>query len=271
MPNIDKKTQWKDYFFWCIVASLSIGTVVFTLFPLQCFQESWRNKWLSDIIQQTIGISAVLLLVKRFKIRLFCRIERWIFILPCIIIAVNNFPFFAYFSGKMQLYTNELLDFVLFGLHCISVGLFEEVVFRGVIFYFLASYFSKDKKGLIKTVVFSSILFGVSHLLNIFAGANVGATLLQVGYTVLTGGLFAFAFIQTKNILIPAFIHATYNFCGLLFEIPARGGLGTGVVFDVGTICTMATVCVVVGVIIMYYLVKYPENERKTLYNRLSV
>ena len=271
MPNVDKKAQLKDYIFWGSIIVLCIGTVVFALVPLQCFQESWQNKWLADILQQTIGISAVLLLVKRFKIRLFCSIERWIYILPCIIIAVNNFPFFAYFSGKMQLCTQEPLDFVLFTLHCISVGLFEEVVFRGVIFYLLASSFSKDKKGVLKTVVFSSILFGVSHLLNLFGGANVGATLLQVGYTVLTGGLFAFAFIQTKNILVPAFIHATYNFCGLFFEIPARGGLGTGVVFDVGTICTMTTVCVVVGAIIVYYLIKYPENERKTLYNRLSV
>lgn len=271
MRNLQRKSQPNEYVFWGIIAVLCLITLVFSLVPIQCFEESWRNKWLMGILQQVFGVAAVILLAKKFEIRLFGRPERLLYVLPCILIAVNNFPFYAYFSGKMQLSTSNPLDFLLFTLHCISVGLFEECVFRGMLFYIIASYFPKNKKGVIQTVVVSSLLFGAAHLINLFAGANVGATLLQVGYTVLTGGLFAFTFIQTKNVLIPAFVHATYNFCGLLFEIPQRGGLGTGVVFDMGTIILMAFVCVIIGAIIVYNLIKYPENERKTLYKRLSI
>ena len=271
MSNFHQKKQCNKYVFWGIIVVLCLITLLLSLFPINCFEKLWRNKWVNSIIQQFFGSAAIIMLAKRFKISLFQRPERWLYVLPCIIIAVNNFPFYAYFSGKMQLVTSDGFDFVLFALHCVCVGLFEECVFRGILFYLLASYFPKNKQGIIQTVVVSSLLFGGAHLWNIFAGANVGATLLQVGYTILTGGLFVFAFIQTKNVLVPAFVHATYNFCGLLFEIPERGGLGTGVVFDLGTIITMTTVCLIMGAIIVYNLIKYPENERKTLYNRLSV
>jgi membrane protease YdiL (CAAX protease family) len=148
------------------------------------------------------------------------------------------------------------------------IGLFEELIFRGVLFSVIAGYFSDDKKGLWKTFIISSLIFGGAHLFNLLYGAGIGATLLQAVYTTLTGGLFAFAFIKTKNILIPAFLHAVYNFCGLLFS---EQGLGLGAVLDFGTGVTMAIVGVVVGVFVLYALYKHPEKERKELYARLNV
>jgi membrane protease YdiL (CAAX protease family) len=220
-------------------------------------------------LQQTCGIIAVILLANYLKIRLFSRPECLIFIIPCLIIAIDNFPFWSYFSGNMQLILTNPTDVLLFSIYCLCIGLFEEIVFRGLLFYLLASYFSKDRKGLIKTFVYSSVIFGLAHLTNLFSGAGLPPTLLQVGYTTLTGGLFAFAFMKTKNVLFPACIHALYNFCGLILETPQKLGLGTGIVFDTGTVIMMAIISVIIGVFVLYSLTKYPENERKTLYNRL--
>ena len=95
--------------------------------------------------------------------------------------------------------------------------------------------------------------------------------LVQVGYTILTGGLFAFCLIKTKNILCCAVVHAVYNFCGLLMGAESALGLGTGVVFDLGTVITMLIVSVLVGGFILYKVFTYTEKERIELYAKLAV
>jgi hypothetical protein len=129
----------------------------------------------------------------------------------------------------------------------------------------IAGSFSPDKKGLVKTFFLSSVVFGGMHIFNILAGAGVGATILQVGYSTLTGGLFAFVLIKNKNILMCALAHAVYDFCGLLLP-----KLGSGTVFDWQTSLTMAVVAVAVGAFVLYSLWKYPETEREELYKKLG-
>ncbi len=205
--------------------------------------------------------------MRRLNIRLLGKPQNLLYLFPCIIVAIDNFQFYAYFSGKMQLLHTEFSDFLLFGLNCFTVGLFEEGIFRGIIFSVLAGVFTKDKKGLWKTYVFSSLIFGAAHLFN---GFSVG-TLLQVGYTVLTGGLFAFVLLKTQNILCCAFVHGLYNFCGLLFDIPERMGLGGGVVIDLGTAITMLIVSILAAIFVFWSIYKYSEEEQRQLYGKLGI
>ncbi len=196
--------------------------------------------------------------------KIFGRVEQWLFVLPCIGIALNNFQWVSFFQGKMRLVTQDGMDFLLFALYCLSIALFEELVFRGVIFSLLLTAFPKDKKGFLWAYVSSCFIFGLAHLFNGFSGA----TFLQVGYTVLTGGLFAFCLMKTKNILCPVFVHGLYNFCGLLYD---RQGLGAGVVFTWGTAALMAAVAVLLGAFVLYQVWKYSDEEREALYRRLEV
>ena len=222
-----------------------------------------RNKYLSKIVQQGCGGIAAILLMRRLGIRLFGKPQQLLYLIPCLLIAIDNFQFSSYFNGNMELVHKQPMDFVLFGLYCLSVGLFEECIFRGVIFTVFAGLFSKDKKGLLMTFVASSVVFGVAHLFN--------GSILQVGYTILTGGLFAFTLMKSKNILCCAFVHALYNFGGLLFEKAANFGLGNGVVFDTGTVITMLVVSLVLGAFVLYSVWKYSFEEQKTLYEKLGV
>ena len=221
-----------------------------------------RNKYVSKIIQQGCGGIAAIFLMLRLKIRLFGKPQHLLYLIPCLLIAIDNFQFSSYFNGHMQLVHDAPIDFLLFGLYCLSVGLFEECIFRGVIFTVIAGLFTKDKKGLLLTFVCSSAVFGIAHVFN--------GSILQVGYTILTGGLFAFAMMKTKNVCCAAFVHALYNFGGLLFETSERFGLGHGVVFDTGTVITMLVVSLVLGAFILYSVWKYPEEERAELYQKLG-
>ncbi len=259
-----------------IIVSGLIVALCAVMLLLECLSinyvsDTLRNEWISRIVSQICGIFAVILLLLTMNVRLFDKPKKMLYILPALLVAIDNFQFYAYFSGKMQLVRTEALDFVIFFVYCLVVGLFEECVFRGVLFSLLAGIFPNNKWGLVKTFLFSSLLFGVSHLFNLLVGAGFGATVLQVGYSILTGGLFAFVLIKTKNLFCCAIVHALYNFCGMLMEAPANLGLGSGVVFDLGTGITMAIVGVIVGVFVLYSLRKYPENERVELYTRLGI
>lgn len=254
-----------------IIVLLCAFVLISDFVKLAYTQDPLKNAMLSKIIQQTCGAVAAILIMVRLDIRLFGKPQQFLYIIPCLIIAVDNFQFSSYFNGNLQLATTSSLDFILFAAYCLCVGVFEECIFRGIIFSILASQFPKNKKGFILTYVVSSLIFGAAHLTN---GFSLG-TLLQVGYTILTGGLFAFCLIKTKNILCCGFVHALYNFCGLLFsEFNAETGaigLGTGIIFDIGTVITMLVVSLVVGGFVLYKAFTYTEAECACLYEKLGV
>ncbi|MBQ7913513.1 MAG: CPBP family intramembrane metalloprotease [Clostridia bacterium] len=250
----------------CIVA-LCLASIILEFIKISYLKDGLRNALLSKIIQQACGGAAAILIMVRLKIRLFNRPQKLLFLIPCFIIAIDNFQFFSFFSGNMKLINTHPLDVLLFIGYCLAVGLFEECIFRGILFSLLASWLPKNKKGFLWTYVLSSIVFGAAHILN---GFSMG-TLVQVGYTILTGGLFAFCLIKTKNILCCAAVHAVYNFCGLLMGTEGALGLGTGVVFDLGTVITMLVVSVLIGIFVLCKVFTYKDKERIELYKRLGI
>ena len=250
------------------IVALCAAMLALDYIPIQYVKDGVRNVWISTIVQQCVGAIAIILLMLHLNIKLFGKIHAWLYLLPCLIVALDNFPLIAYVNGNMHFTRTGAWDFVLFALYCLAIGLFEECVFRGVLFSVIASLFSQDKKGFFKTFVVSSAVFGLAHLFNLLSGAGIGATLLQVCYTTLTGGLFAFAMIKTKNVLCAAFVHGLYNFCGLLLS---EQGLGSGIVFDVGTGVMMGIISVIIGVFVLYSVWKYTEAERSVLYKHLGI
>ena len=259
-----KGSKIKERIQLAAIILLCVAMLLLEFLKIPYSKEEFRNEMLSGIVQKGCGSLAALLLMFRFKIRLFGRVEHALYLLPCLAIAVNNFQWWAYLSGKMQLVHTQPLDFVLFTANCCLTGLFEELIFRGIIFSLLLDYLEKDKKGFYIAYILSCGVFAIMHLFN---GISFG-TVLQVGYTFLTGGLFAFCLIKTKNIFCCAAVHAVYNFCGMLFDVR---GLGAGVVFDIGTVITMAIVDVLLGIFVLYKLWTYSQAEREELYGKMGV
>ena len=252
--------------FWqpAVIGLLCVLMAILDFVPFTYTNNRIRNGLISDTVPLILGSAAVIWLMIRGKSGLFRKPVRLLWFLPCLVIAIDNFPFCSYFTGKSELYDTSATDWVLFALYCAGVGVFEECVFRGILFPIMAGSFSADHKGFLKTYFLSSVVFGLMHLFNVFAGGG-GAAVLQAGYSVLTGGLFAFALIRTKNILFCAFAHGLYDFCGLL--LPTLGG---GTVFDAGAIVTMGIISVFVAAFVLYSVWTYPESERKELYSRLG-
>lgn len=275
VQNKSKRSKIWNWIEITLIVVFCASAIVLDFVKITYVQDELRNAMISKIVQQGCGSVAGILLLHKLRIRLFGGPKNplnWLFLIPCLIVAIDNFQFSAFFNreslqGVMYFERNNVLDVFLFACYCLFVGLFEECIFRGVLFSVMVSWFPKNKKGFLLTYVLSSIVFGLAHLMN---GISI-----QVLYTVLTGGLFAFCLIKTKNIFACAFVHGVYNFCGMLLEKfnPETGiiGLGSGVTFDIGTMVSMAIVGVSVGLFVVYKTIVYPENERELLYQKLGV
>ena len=140
-------------------------------------------------------------------------------IIPGIIIAINNFPISAYFNGRTSL-SEPIYTVFLFMIECLSVGFFEEIIFRVIILLFLLQKLPKTKKGVLLAIIISSAVFGLIHVINLFSGASLSNTLLQVGYSFLVGMMWAVMYLKTNNLWYIVLLHALYNFFGsVLFEL----------------------------------------------------
>ena len=264
--KMKKKFYQSVYFF--IFLLVAIGLILLYIVPLAPFSSQKQNDLFVSTLKQLFGAVLIVFALRYFSLSLFQTPQNPLVLLPCLLVALCNFPFISYCNGNMQFVPFTFLDIFLFFLYCLSVGVLEECIFRGLLFYLLLDFFQKNKTGFLKTYFFSSILFGVAHIFNLFAGAGIGATLLQFLYSVLTGGLFAFVLIKTKNVLCSALVHGVYNFCGTLLS---ESYFGTGVVFDFGSALLFAIVSVLVGVYVLRSVFSYPEQERQVLYKKFRI
>ena len=178
------------------------------------------------------------------------RIKSLICVLPVFIIAVNNFPFFSLISGDISFAKNIGFNFEYI-LAVFSIAFVEELVFRGVVLPLIAIKYSKKFNRFypVLVIVISSAIFGLTHIINVFAGGNVGLVILQVGYSFLLGCALSFVMIKTKNIFIPTYLS---NF-SLIY----------GTIFSVGQIILTACVSVVMAIFIIKMIFSLTKDEVK--------
>lgn len=146
------------------------------------------------------------------------------------LVCLNNLPALALLSGAARV-TAPAGTVLLFVLSCLAVAALEEALFRGLLLPLLLARMGRDRRGVFFAVLLSSALFGAVHFFNLAAGAALPAVLLQVGYSFLTGCMFAVLYLLGGGLLLPMVAHALYNFGGLL--VPT---LGAGTLWDTPTV-----------------------------------
>lgn len=160
---------------------------------------------------------------------------------PCFLVAIVNFPFSAVIRGVAVIERVDLLW--LFLLKCVAIALLEEIFFRALLLPLFMERFAPNRYRVLISVLCSSILFALIHLLNLFFGAGVGATLLQVGYTFLIGCMLAVMMLKTKNIWLCIIVHAVFDVGGLIISDLGRGVFQDTVFWVltavVGLLCTV--------------------------------
>ena len=132
------------------------------------------------------------------------------------------FSAFSFFVSTTQIAEHEfvnpaVLSLVLFTCHMLLIGVFEEFLFRGVILNNMLKKWGKNKSGIIRAVIYSSILFGSAHLVNLIGTSNfVIGTISQLFYTFFLGIFFAAIYIRTKNIWTVVILHAIFDWLAMI-------------------------------------------------------
>ena len=187
------------------------------------------------------------------------KISAFVYILPALLIAVNNFPWVSYLAGDCSM-SASADQIAFYAFMCICVGLFEEIAFRGCVLMILLKKRTHTKLAVFMAIFWSSVVFGAIHLVNIFTSSPI-AVLLQIGYSALIGGMCCMVLLETGNIWVCALIHAIYNFCGGV--VPR---LGEGVIWTAPEVALTAVLAVVVIVYCVYRFVTMPLDNAKNLF-----
>ena len=178
------------------------------------------------------------------------------------VIAINNFPFIAYF--RKDAYISEgALEIILFAVMCLGVGLFEELAFRGCVFTLILKNKRNSRKDIFWSIGLSSAVFGLIHLSTLLAGASPGSVFLQIGYSFLIGGMCSMVLLKTGNVFCCAIIHGVDNFAGTI--IPTLGG---GNMLNAPTVIITAILSLAVATYIIIELIRFDVRSLDHIFEK---
>ncbi len=170
--------------------------------------------WVAQLVCGRVAICLFAILVLTFlgwwRETGFVRPAGWHILRPYLPLALLMFAVKAFDTAALGIHFGEL-QMILVGLFVyLAGGFMEEAIFRGLLLRILLP------GGLIRGATLSALFFALAHLLNLAAGANLAATLLQVGVTFLAGFVFTAPLAITRNIWPLVVIHGLGNFVGYL-------------------------------------------------------
>ena len=198
--------------FWIIFSVVTV-LIVYKSFSLT-FLEKTPYTW-DDVFQHyTLALLCIILMRESYKgqFHLGFRTERFGL---CLLLCWPAIPFMCLnlISGLSDLpIVPESLILMIFSNS--AIGLFEEVVVRAILVGHMMHHFKGDKHRVLKSVLFSSLLFGILHIGN--ALENPVNTAFQIVYATGIGVMFAAAYIRSRNLWPCIIMHAAVDFCANL-------------------------------------------------------
>ena len=183
--------------------------------------------------------------------------NKFIIIIPFILVAINNFPIISIYTNNAIFTKQNWHEWLFYVLAIFGGVLLEEVTFRGLILPTLYRKLKGKKHDAFLSVLYSSLLFGGAHIVNLLITGNVGAVVMQMGYSFLIGGMCAIAFIKTGCFYNAVILHFIFNFGGMLFNYK----MISGTIWDLATIIITAVLAILVIIYAIYILLKGSNSQ----------
>ena len=193
--------------------------------PLSNFLENYIANQKAELIENilffTILSFSVFLIIKRFQIPFYFFDKKGFlklyFYIPVLL-------YFFIFSGFFRNY--PLIDAGFFAktvnwlytLEELLSAAFEEILFRGFVFGIMLLSLFNQEKGVLKAVIVSSFLFGMTHIMNLktFEGNTIGNVLNQIYATFCIGIMWTCVYYKSRSLIVLIIIHfASIFFAGL--------------------------------------------------------
>jgi len=183
---------------FCIL--LIIGYVMINSFCINNFK---TTSYKSTIINTIFSIILVIFIIVLKRVQYYgltkvSDYKKYLFFIPLILIATVNL-----WNGiNIKNSRNEIIFHIL---TMINIGFIEEIIFRGFLFKMM------EKDNLKTAIIVSSLTFGIGHIVNLFNGSDLTATIMQICYAITIGYLFVTIF-HNSGSLVPCIItHIAIN------------------------------------------------------------
>ena len=221
--------------------------------------DEYRPAILNTLVMDALGSVVFVCMTVYMGYRVFVPLKKpWLksllFGLPALAVAINNAPIIGLITGNAYI-TDPVGGVLIVVAYCFAIGMFEEFAFRGLFYLMILEGRRKSTKQIFWTTVVSCAVFGLVHLANLFLGASAGATLLQVGYSFLIGGMCAIVLLKTGSIWYCVLLHTVYDLGGTILY------LGGGVRWDAVTVTVTAVLGVAVAVFMIIALTRIKPED----------
>ena len=168
---------------------------------------------------------------------------------------------YIYFIGFLKL---NYVQFLIVFINIIGSGIFEEILYRGIILNILIS---KCKKSRLFSIVISSFLFGISHIYNFQNGFEYfNGIFSQIIYTFVMGLLLSVIYLKSKNLWSVILIHILFNCMGM---IPFALFSTMDQFLLLHSINIVAFLNILVSIPYLLYFLKLYKNYNFNVYNNL--
>ena len=177
--------------------------VIYILTNSFCMQNFGETDYRSIIVNSILSLAVILFIVKNklgeyYGLTKFPKFKEFLYFIPLLILMSVNL------WGGVQI-KNTSTEIIFYILFMICVGFLEEIIFRGFLFKMMA------KDNVNTAIIISSLTFGIGHIINLFNGADLIPTLIQVCYAIAGGYLFVVIFQKSKSLWPCIIAHATIN------------------------------------------------------------
>ena len=200
-----KKLIEKHETLMCIL--LIILYVVINSFFMQNFGvEDYRSTLINTVFSVVLIILTVSLKrVQYYGLTNVRNSKKFLYFLPLLLIVSVNL-----WSGINI--NNTPKEIVFHILTMLNIGFIEEIIFRGFLFKMM------EKDNIKAAIAVSSVTFGIGHIVNLFNGAQIVPTLLQICYAMSIGYLFVVIFVKSKSVVPCIIAHSVNNSLSIFNE-----------------------------------------------------
>ena len=141
-----------------------------------------------------------------------------------------------------------------------AAGILEELIFRLLIIMVLL-WKRREKKQLYLAWIVLTVLFALAHGSNIFYGAGIGVSVMQVFSALAMGSAFGMLFLRTRHILPGMILHILHDIIALS-EVGATDE--SGLITHGITLASVVDLLLVIamGISLAYYYSRQEETEK---------
>lgn len=223
----------KEYLMPIVYAALIYiiweATGMFVSYAIGIITSSWESSLYSmyiSMLLNEISTFAIIYILFHKKVHLMRKTEKsfpLLSILGIITIPLmqicNDIITILYGKKVFSLLSEKGFCFLIICFFaCLSIGLLEEYVWRGIILNVFLSAWNEKIKGIYISVLLSSVCFGLCHYMNLLSGQDFISTTQQVISAICMGVFLAALFLNTSRLAVPVLVHGLLNFSNFLMN-----------------------------------------------------